>query len=171
MAHRTSPRFRQRGVGLLEVSLALVIGVVLISSALVGAKKSKERAQATELAAEEQFIFSAADAFFRSRCESGSLPTSVSTATLQSQGFLPRAARDPWGATWSVTYLNSPRRAQINATLTMAPAAMVPWIAGYTDAFTFSGSMLSWIHNIRLATDTTSASAMEFKEMYESSDC
>jgi hypothetical protein len=171
MSLGTSPRSRQRGVGLVEVSFALVIGIVLASAAVVGAKKSKDRAQTVDLMSEEQLIFKAADGHFRSRCRSGVLPTSVTTASLLSDGFLPRAARSPWGASWNVTYLNSPRRAQVTATLSAAPSELVPWIADYAGAYTVSGSSISWVHNIRIASDTTSANAMEFMAMYETSSC
>jgi len=171
MATRTSPRSRQRGVGLVEASLALTIGIVLVSAATVAIKKNRDRAQSMELAAEESLIFTAADAYYRSACRSGSLPTSVMTATLLSQGYLPRSPRDPWGATWSVTYLGSPRRAQVSANLTTASAAQVSWIGSYASAYTFSGNTVYWIHNIRIAADTTSASALEFKAMYETSNC
>lgn len=170
MAKRKGPRSRQRGVGLIEVSLAITVGIVLLSVAMIGVKRSKERTQTQELAVEQELIFAAADAYFRSRCSSGTLPTSVSVATLQSQGFLSRVPRNPWGASWSVTYLNSPRRAQIQAVIS-APSSQIPWIADYAGAYTYSGTNLYWIHNIRIALDTSSASQMEFKEMYETSTC
>jgi hypothetical protein len=171
MAKRTSPRSRQRGVGLIEVSLALTIGIVLMGAATVAVKKNSDRAQSMELAAEESLIFSAADAYYRSACRTGTLPTSVTTATLLSGGYLPRSPRSPWGATWSVTYLGSPRRAQVSAVLTSAPAGQVTWIGAYASAYTYTGNTVYWIHNIRIAADTTSASALEFKAMYETSNC
>lgn len=171
MANRSSPRSRQRGVGLIEVSLALVVGIVLASAATVAVKKNRDRAQTVQLAGEEDLIFSAADEYFRSSCRSGTLPTSVTMATLQSQGYLPRSARDPWGASWSVTYLSGPRRAQVSANLASAPPALVPWITAYASGYSYSGNTVNWIHNIRIAFDTTIASAMEFKAMYEPSNC
>jgi hypothetical protein len=160
-------------VGLVEVSLALTIGIMLTSAAVVAVKKNRDRAETVTLESEEELISAAADAYFLASCRAGAgaLPTSVSLATLQAQGFLPRAATSPWGATWSVTYLSAPRRAQVSAALSSAPVSMVPWIVSYADGYSYSGSTVFWIHNIRIAADTASANAQEFKAMYESSTC
>jgi hypothetical protein len=171
MFKRARLRCRQRGAGLIEVALAIVIGITLVSAAAMTVAKNRDRAQTLQLESEEKLVFSAADAYYRSSCRSGSIPSGVTMATLLAQGYLPRAPQDIWGASWSVTYLAAPRRAQVSASLASAPAAMIPWITGYARADAFSGSTVSWVHNIRIAYDATSASAMEFKGMYEASNC
>jgi len=159
-------------VGLVETSLALTVGILLVGAAVGVVQKNRDRAHAVELASEEQLIFKAADEYYRSACRSGTLPAGVTMATLQSQGYLPRAPRDPWGASWSVTYLNAPKRAQVSAALPGAPLGLVSWIQGYVGAYTFSGATVSWVHNIRIAADTTSATnASEFLSMYGGSSC
>lgn len=171
MVMSSSPRHRQRGMGLIEVSLAILIGVMIISAAVVSAKNSRDRADAISLNSEEMLVFSAADSYFRSSCRSGSLPSSVLVATLVSQGYLPRAPRNVWGASWSVTYLSAPRRAQVSASLPSAPTALMPFITAYADGYSYSGNTVTWLHNIRIVSDTTSANAMDFKAMYEPSNC
>jgi len=171
MVKRAALRRRQRGAGLIEVALAIVIGITLVSAAAIGVAKNRDRAQALELGSEEKLVFAAADAYYRSSCRGGSMPSAVTTATLLAQGYMPRAPRDIWGASWSVTYLSAPRRAQVSATLALAPAAMIPWIGSFARGDAVSGATVTWVHNIRIAYDTTSASAMEFKAMYEAGNC
>jgi len=171
MLHRAVSRARQRGFGLVEVALALLVGIAVVSAALMGVQQNTQRAEAVELATEEQLVFTAADKYYRSTCLSGAIPSSVTIPTLLTSGYLTRAPQAIWGASWSVTYLSVPRRAQVSATLVGAPTTLMPWISNYTAADSVSGATLSWIHNIRLAHDTTSASVLEFQAMYQTSNC
>ena len=171
MQQRANALSRQRGVGLIEVALAILIGIMIVSAAVVGVQQNSQRAQTIELASEEQLIFTAADAYYRSSCLSGLQPSSVTLATLLAQGYMPRPPRDVWGASWSVTYLSAPPRAQVSATLGSAPGVLMPWISSYVAGYSFSGSTVMWIQNIRIVSDTTSASDLEFQAMYQTSNC
>jgi len=102
MLHRAVSRARQRGFGLVEVALALLVGIAVVSAALMGVQQNTQRAEAVELATEEQLVFTAADKYYRSTCLSGAIPSSVTIPTLLTSGYLTRAPQAIWGASWSV---------------------------------------------------------------------
>jgi hypothetical protein len=158
-------------VGLIEVALAILVGIVVVSAAAIGVQRSRDRAHTAELSGEQDLVFAAADAYYRARCLSGTLPSSVTLPALLAQGYMPRAARDIWGASWSVTYLSGPPRALVSATLVSASGAQMAWISAYASADTVAGNTVTWVHNIRMVHDTATASTLEFQAMYEVSTC
>ena len=148
----------------------MFVTLCVVTGAMATVRLIRDHTSTVLLATDAAMIAGGAEKYFRAQCSSGALPIGVTTSTLVSQNFLTNAPQAPWGATWSVSFVQAPPRVLVSASVA-ASAVVAGEIGQETQAVQVSGTTLTWSTLVRLAPTTSSAYNMLFEAMYETPNC